>query len=139
MYLFKKTHYSIPAMTVLMACMFLLTANKSISAGAKLVIAIRHYNGASLLKLESDQYKNALGQTYTISKFRYYISNICLKKSDGTMYFSKNYYLIDEEDASSKNITLTGIPEGDYNSISFMLGVDSLHTAAAHRVTRSTL
>ncbi len=71
-------------------------------------------------------YKNAAGQDYTITAFKYYISNIKLKRADGTIHVDSNsYYLID---AASDDvvITLNKIPVGNYVSISYIIGVDSL-------------
>jgi hypothetical protein len=50
-----------------------------------------------------------------------------LNRKDGSFYFIDEYYLVseDEEKQSSKSIPLTSIPEGDYTSIEFILGVDS--------------
>ena len=81
--------------------------------------------------LQSDStYKNALGQDFTIANFKYYIGNICLKKADGKTYTTQEYFLINEHEEDSKQITLNDIPEGNYISIEFIIGVDSLHNCS---------
>ncbi len=90
-----------------------------------LSIAFNHYVDDQFLKLDSIEYKNALGQTYTITKFKYYISNICLTKANGKKYVNKDYFLINEDEAASKQIILKDIPEGNYTKLSFVIGVDS--------------
>jgi hypothetical protein len=51
-----------------------------------------------------------------------------LKRRGGTEYISNEYNLIDVEDKESQQIV---IPEkGDYSSISFTIGVDSLHNCS---------
>ncbi len=94
---------------------------------AKLFIHIEHFAGPALLQLDSAYYKNELGQTFNVSKFRYYISNIKLKKNIGPNIELPGYFLIDEADPESKSITLNNVPEGLYSSVSFIIGVDSLH------------
>ncbi|MCD6066263.1 MAG: hypothetical protein K0S33_1089 [Bacteroidetes bacterium] len=78
------------------------------------------------LVLNSETYVNANNDSFTVSKFKYYISNIKLTKSDGTIFTeSESYHLIDEDVTSSKVLTLSGVPFGNYTAISFMIGVDS--------------
>ncbi len=97
---------------------------------AKLNIRIEHFAGPQRLSLDSVEYKNALGQTFTVSRFRYYLSNVILKNTDGAEFQSPDYFLVDEAEPDSKLITIKGIPVGNYSSISFTIGVDSLHTCS---------
>jgi hypothetical protein len=92
-----------------------------------LSITFKHFVNQQELQLDTSHYKNELGQEFTISKFKYYISNIHLKKADGNEFISSEYFLIDEDEEQSKNIILQAVPQGEYTSISFMIGVDSLH------------
>jgi len=72
------------------------------------------------------KYLNPSGDTFTVSKFNYYISNIVLVKEDNsTVSFSDNYYLLEESVPASKRISLGSIPFGNYKGIRFLLGVDS--------------
>jgi hypothetical protein len=71
-------------------------------------------------------YVNAKGDTFKVSKFNYYISNIRLVKSDNSVYSETNsYHMVKNSSPSSCIINLSGVPPGAYTSISFMLGVDS--------------
>ena len=96
----------------------------------KLVIRFHNYVGTDKLVLDSVVYKNALGQAYTISMFKYYVGNIRLKRNGGPDYISHEYFLLDEDNSQSEQLILNDIPEGDYNSLSFMVGVDSLHNCS---------
>jgi hypothetical protein len=49
-----------------------------------------------------------------------------LKNTDGKDFSSDEYFLIDEEEPLSKQIALKNIPFGKYQSMTFILGVDSL-------------
>jgi hypothetical protein len=93
-----------------------------------LVIEFNHFVGKDKLILDSLMYKNEFNQSYSIGKFRYYISNIKLKRKDGTEYASNEYYLIDVEDKKSQQIVIH--EKGNYSSISFTIGVDSLHNCS---------
>ncbi len=82
------------------------------------------------LVLDSATYKNAFGQSFTVSKFKYYIGNICLQTKNGQSFKSSDCFLVNEEDSASKQIILNDVPEGNYTSISFILGVDSIHNCS---------
>ncbi len=77
-------------------------------------------------------YKNALDQDFTPDVLRYYISNIKLKKADGTFYEdplsadgAKGYYLIDDSDQESTFVKLEGVPFDNYVGAEFTIGVDA--------------
>lgn len=64
--------------------------------------------------------------TLTYSKLKYYMSNFQLKSSDGTWWtHPESYFLVDVDDPSSLQLSLSGVPEGDYTDIRFTMGVDS--------------
>ena len=96
----------------------------------KIQINLKHVVGNDLLKLDSIHYKNDLGQDFTISKFKYYVGKIHLTNAKGKDFFSKDYFLINEDEILSKQINLSNIPNGTYTSIHFILGVDSLHNCS---------
>jgi hypothetical protein len=118
----KKAISIISGIAVLVAALSFIAP-----AQPALTINFSHYVGDKLLRLDSTTYTNALGQQYTVSKLKYYIGNICLKKSDGKEFKSGQYFLVNEEDSASKHIALADVPEGEYTSLSFTVGVDSLH------------
>jgi hypothetical protein len=84
--------------------------------------------GNSALQLSSaTPYQTAVGDQFTVTTFRYYISNIKLKKADGTEFAQpESYYLVDEALAPSKTFTIPNIPTGDYTGLTFTIGVDSV-------------
>jgi hypothetical protein len=85
-----------------------------------------HYVGNEVLKLDSVIYKNALNQDFSVTKFKYYIGNIVLSRRDGKPVAYNNYFLIDEEKPGSKKVVLENIPDGEYVSVNFTIGVDSI-------------
>ncbi|MFZ4057994.1 MAG: MbnP family protein [Ferruginibacter sp.] len=102
---------------------------------AKSDIAVHFDNiaGSAELALNTTNYTNAVGETFKVTKFDYYISNIRLKKTDGSEYVvpqNESYFLVKESDATMQDLDLSGVPVGDYNAITFTLGVDSLKNCA---------
>jgi len=75
--------------------------------------------------LYNQNYLNEAGQVFTVSKFKYYISNIKFTEDDGTVYAPESYFLIDQDVPSSKKITLENVPAGIYKNVSFTIGIDS--------------
>jgi len=67
------------------------------------------------------------GDTLTFSMFKFIVSNIRLKNSDGTWWEEDNSYHIVCHDCSgyNKTISINDIPTGDYVEMEYTLGVDS--------------
>ncbi|OWY24285.1 hypothetical protein C7N43_35200 [Sphingobacteriales bacterium UPWRP_1] len=85
--------------------------------------------GSSDLALNTGNYTNALNQALNITTFNYFVSNIKLHNEDGSVYTvpqAESYFLIKESEAESQEIELNDVPEGNYNKITFTIGVDSL-------------
>lgn len=74
----------------------------------------------------NQSYVNPKGDTFQVSKFNYFISNIVITNADNTTFTEPNsYHLVKHSDEASTFITIPNIPLGSYKSIKFMLGVDS--------------
>lgn len=90
----------------------------------KLTIHFHHQVGNKDLVL-GEPVANILGDTINIERFRYYVSNFSVKDDKGVIVkLPVEYFLIDEADPQSKNISLT-VPDISIDEISFLLGVDS--------------
>lgn len=96
------------------------------TGNTKLTIRFENYVGDMPLKLDSTTYKNSLGQSYTVSMFKYYVGSFHLKNTKGNDFVSNGYFLINQDDEGSMQITIDNIPSGEYNVINFTLGVDSI-------------
>jgi len=86
--------------------------------------------GEEDLELNTD-YTNSSGEAFRITKLNYYISNIKLHSTSGDEFVvpqDSSYFLIMEDHAESQVITINNIPAGDYNSVTFTIGVDSLRS-----------
>jgi len=95
---------------------------------APLSIEFDNVVGGKNLYLNTETYTDAAGEDYKISLLEYYISNIIVRKADGTEYVvpqDKSYFLMKEGDEDHEK-ALVNVPEGDYTSLTFTVGVDSL-------------
>jgi hypothetical protein len=101
----------------------------------KIVINFNNKAGNDDLILNTATYQNSYGESFTVSKFKYYISNIILKKADGSTYVQReSYHLIDNSTSNKHSITLDSIPLGNYTSINFLLGVDSARNTSGAQI-----
>lgn len=74
-------------------------------------------------------YVNANLDTFKVSMFKYYISNVVLTKDDNTTYVQpESYFLVDH--STSTVISIPNVPAGSYKSIKFTLGVDSARNSS---------
>jgi len=83
---------------------------------------------SSDLQLNSGSYTNSSNEKFTVTKLKYYVSNFVLTKTDGTIYTVPQdscYFLIDESNETSELAQLH-VPEGEYKTLQFTLGIDSL-------------
>jgi hypothetical protein len=122
---------SLASLTLLNSCKKDEDDNQPAVTTGSVSFELTHKVGSDPLVQNTVNYVNLHGDTFTVTKFRYYISNIVLKRSDGTTYApSECYYLIDDSVASSKTFTLSNVPVGEYTSMTFMLGVDSMRNCS---------
>jgi len=71
---------------------------------------------------------DANGDSISINRFNYYISNIVLNTSTGGKYSEYNsYHLVQLELPTSSTFNIAAVPAGIYTSMTFLIGVDSLH------------
>jgi hypothetical protein len=86
----------------------------------KIVIKFEHIANGKKIVLHDSLYENAFGEKYSISKLKYYVSNICLL-TKGALEIDKNVYLID----ATKENTIIKKGSRKIIGISFTVGVDS--------------
>lgn len=74
----------------------------------------------------TETYTNQAGNTFNVTMYKYYISNIKITKTDNSVWIEPNsYHLIDHADDASTLVTIPNVPFGNYKAIEFMIGVDS--------------
>jgi hypothetical protein len=100
------------------------------SVNGELTVEFDNIAGSADLALNTAKYTNNSGEKFTVTQLRYYVSNFSLVRTDGTVYTIPQdscYFLIDESDPSTHE-PLLNVPEGEYKTLSFMVGVDSLRS-----------
>lgn len=89
------------------------------------VLNIKNVVGLQDLILNSQSYVNQNLDTFKVDIYKYYVTNIELKTTNGFVYKeSESYHLIDQSLASSQSFTLSNVPKGNYTSITFLIGID---------------
>lgn len=97
-------------------------------ANSQITLFFDNMAGSQDLRLDDASYTNSSGESFSVSELQYFISNIRLRKRGGTEYAIQQdscYFLVQESEASTQRIQLK-VPEGEYDRVSFVLGVDSV-------------
>ncbi len=115
-----------------MGAFFLLNFTSPAETAMKtgiLKITLRNtVNGVSLV-LNDSLYTNVFGESYSVSKFKYYISNPGVKNSMLQQKEKSGYHLVDATIPVSQNFSFA-VKAGEYNNLFFLLGVDSAHNCS---------
>lgn len=91
----------------------------------------------------NNTYRNKHGEDLKFTTINYFISNISLKKTDGSYYTipqDSSYFIVRHTpDTDQRTFTLSHLPEGEYTSVKFMIGVDSLRNTMSVENRRGNL
>lgn len=120
------------ASVFLTACKKESTPEYNTRVKATLSVEFDNIVGSVDLQLNTGSYTNALGERFNVTKLKYFVSNFKLTNVDGIVYTVPQdscYFLIDEANAAAHDATLR-LPEGEYKTLSFVLGVDSLRNTS---------
>lgn len=110
------------------ACLHKVGFSQDIANASKAILEFRNMVKDAEVLLFDQQYTNPYGEKYNIRKLRYYISNIVFHSDSGNYNYA-GHFLVDQAKPSSMKISIP-LPGGVYHSISFLLGVDSLHNVS---------
>ena len=124
----KKIIFILFSIVTLISCKKDETPTYNENTKAPLEVEFDNIVGGVDLTLNTANYTNATGEQFNISALKYYISNVQLTNVNGTVYTvpqNESYFLINEADANTHSINVNA-PEGEYNKLQFILGVDSL-------------
>ena len=87
---------------------------------------------AQTLVLNDTKYTNSSGEDFTITTLNYFISNVALKKTDGTVVkMPDQYFLVRQADKSTLMPVLKDVPAADYTEMTFTIGVDSVKSISS--------
>ena len=103
-----------------------ISAQKNAVEGHRVQIIFQNKIDQGLLELDQS-YTNLFGEIFTITKLKYYISGIRLNGNKESKFqeYMDDYFLVNEEDADSKYISLISYLD-TITSIHFRIGIDSL-------------
>ena len=91
-------------------------------------LEFENFVGTQAFQLNTSYTNPNTNESFTPTMLRYFISNIQFKTNQGVVYTvpqANSYFLLDIEKPETLKFTISDIPEGDYNEITFMVGVDS--------------
>ena len=126
----RMTFLFVSAILAFTACKKDTTLTYDPSVKSELTLEFDNVAGDKELQLNTGTYTNASGEQFSVSLLQYFISNISLTTADGRTYTVpqlESYFLVKEHDAASQKIKIQ-VPEGEYKSLTFMIGVDSLRS-----------
>lgn len=88
----------------------------------KMTFQVEHFSALQQLAEDTIQYQNAAGNTYSVTRLEYYISNVRFVSDDGdTSAFDAIHYVNPlRQIGESWEVE---IPEGNYRSLSFNIGL----------------
>lgn len=110
---------------IFITALFLQTMACAQSANKELSIKLVFHSvvGNRPLILDSD-YITSLGDTFSVSKFKFYISHIVFTNYGTSTKTFNDYFLVDEKDSGSQTIAIH-VPNKPFTNLEFYIGVDS--------------
>lgn len=101
-----------------------------VTEAAKVVIDLNPIFGSENLQFQK-YYINEAGDSVSVTKFSYYVSNVVFVKSDGSTFAEpESYHLIDHSGTPAKNFTVSNVPVGEFTDVRFVIGIDSLRNCS---------
>jgi hypothetical protein len=103
------------------------------NAPGSVTLAFRHMDkGWSAPLSYNETGTNTSGDSFAYDFLRYWVSNVSFKHVDGTSYaVPASYYLVEETPQNTRlDVAITGVPAGEYQSVTFSVGVDKEHNAS---------
>ena len=91
-----------------------------------LTINFTHKVDGSDLITNSMIYTNSAGENYDVKTLKYLISDINLHSDDGNTLLLDEVHFIDISDASTFSFTVEDVPNNNYTSISYTMGLDTI-------------
>ena len=110
---------------------FSALAQKKISPGHTGILKVSFINTVNGIPLvvNDSVYSNPFGETYRISKLKYYISNLTAKNTGIAQKEKNSYHLLNAADTTSTVFGFS-LKQGNYSTLEFLLGVDSLRNCS---------
>jgi hypothetical protein len=123
----KNRLKNIAVLATLIAFASCSSDNETISGFGSIGIEFDNAYKSNDLVLNEPTSVTSMNEILTISSVKYIISNIVLTNENGaTFTYPKNesYFIVDEADGSEHVLELENVPAGNYNKVTFGIGVD---------------
>lgn len=102
---------------------------------AKCVLKFNAQAADQNLKFGNDiWYKNVQGDSFTVSKFNYFISNIKLYTDSVNYKKISDVYLLVKHHISKQQFTVNTAIQGTFSAMEFLIGVDSLRNISGAQI-----
>lgn len=91
-------------------------------------ILLKNVVGKELLKLDTNvSYNLTNGDKFSVSTYNYYLSNFVFIDQNGNRFAEpESYHLAIASNPESLKFTIQNVPFGNYKSVEFLIGVDSI-------------
>lgn len=122
----------LPKLLLALPLLLLLSCQKEVvNSFPKGGVSLRFNNLMDGDSLQFDiPYANRSGEDFTVSRFKYYISNIALVDTAGALHkIPDTYFLVDHSKSSSLSLDMQAT-EGRYRAVQFLVGVDSIRNVS---------
>ena len=114
---------------ILFTCLLMACSKEESTENNKMPISLSFQPLAYGAAIDTSKtYVNNSGESFKISKFKYYVSSIEFVNSTGVIKDS-SYHLIDLYDSSSQTFSIN-LEKGIYDTVRFSIGVDSTHNVS---------
>ena len=91
--------------------------------GSDLSLSIRHTISGKPLQLDSLRYTNSAGETFSVSRLSYLVSNVAVQDNTGNWHTIPDSIAWIDAKARRTQINLSNIPDGSYQSLRFDIGL----------------
>lgn len=125
----KQTRHGIVCNVRVLVILVTLFPALTFAQSGKFVLSFENMFHAEPLEFNKE-YTNAHGENLRFTLLNYFVSNITLTRTDGSVYAVPQdscYFLIKHTPPETHRIELK-VPEGKYSSVTFLIGVDSLRS-----------
>ncbi len=121
----KKYTSLIPALTFVVIFIFFSGCKKDPQENF-IKITLDHNVAGNKLELNEKWYSCAAGHKFNVIRLKYYLSNFALHKTDGSVFKTDMVHYCDIEKSGTKTINLPEVPNGEYNKLSLIFGLDEV-------------
>ena len=132
----KKISFSFALFLISLFLCFCGDKNNNPDPGKTLPVSISILVNNAPISFDAFKYTNAVGDSFEVRKFKFFLSNFELRNSQTGAVFKAlaSYHLINGADPNSLSFSITRIPDGTYDQLFVAIGVDSAANLSLNQV-----